>query len=297
VAALASLSDGLAGIVDTVGTAVVRVEARHRLPSSGIVWSADGVVVTAEHSVERDEQIRIGLANGEIVTATLAGRDPTTDVAVLRAEIRGVAPPEWVEPGALRAGHLVLSLGRPGRTIRAALGVISAVADDWRGPGGARLERYIQVDTPLARGFSGGPLVDVSGRVVGLNTSGLLRWASLAVPLPTLRRVIDVLLEHGRIRRGYLGIGAQPIRLPSGLQAQLGQQAGLVLISVEPGSPAERGGLLLGDVVLSLGGVAVSQHADLMSLLTADQIGTAVSARILRGGAVRELTVEVGERA
>jgi S1-C subfamily serine protease len=294
--ALAGLSEAFAGIVDRVGPAVVRVEARHRLPASGVVWSADGLIVTADHAVERDEHIRIGLANGDIVAATLVGRDPTTDIAVLRAEAPGLTPPEWTEPGGIRVGHLVLSLGRPGRTIRATLGMISAVADNWRAPSGAQVDRYIQTDVGLARGFSGGPLADASGRVLGVNTSGLLRWASLTVPVPTLRRVVDTLLAHGRIRRGYLGIGAQPVRLPQGLRAQLGQNTGLLLVSVESDSPAERGGLLLGDVILSLGGMAVLHHDDLMSLLAADRIGTNVPARILRGGGVKELAVEIGER-
>ncbi len=294
--AIANLSDTLAGIVDKVGPSVVRVEARHRLPASGTVWSADGVIVTADHAVERDEHIRIGLANGDTVSASLAGRDPTTDIAVLRADAQGLTLPEWTEPGGVRVGHLVLSLGRPGRTIRAAHGMISAVADTWRAPSGAEIDRYIQTDARLARGFSGGPLADASGKVVGLNTSGLLRWAALTVPVPTLRRVVDTLITHGRVRRGYLGIGAQPVRLPAALRQQLGQETGLLLVSVESGSPAERGGLLLGDVILSIGGTAIHHLNDLTGLLTAERIGASVPARVLRSGVMRELAVEVGER-
>ncbi len=294
--AIVSLSNTLAGIVDKVGPSVVRVEARHRLPASGTVWSADGIIVTADHAVERDEHIRIGFANGETASAALIGRDPTTDIAVLRAESQGLILPEWTEPGGVRVGHLVLSLGRPGRTVRATLGMISAVADAWRAPSGAQIDRYIQTDARLARGFSGGLLADTSGKVVGLNTSGLLRWASLAVPVPTLRRVVDMLITHGRVRRGYLGIGAQPVRLPAPLQQQLGQETGLLLVSVESGSPAERGGLLLGDVILSIGGVIIHHLNDLTGLLTAERIGASVPARILRSGVARELAVEVGER-
>ncbi len=293
---ITSLSNTLSGIVDKVGPSVVRVEARHRLPASGTVWSADGVIVTADHAVERDEHIRIGLAGGDTISATLVGRDPTTDVAVLRAESQGLTLPEWTEPGGVRVGHLVLSLGRPGQTIRAALGMISAVTDTWRAPSGAQIDRYIQTDARLARGFSGGPLVDASGKVVGLNTSGLLRWAALTVPVPTLRRVVDTLITHGRVRRGYLGVGAQPVRLPAPVQQQFGQETGLLLVSVEPGSPAERGGLLLGDVILSIGGIVIHHLNDLTGLLTAERIGAGVPVRILRSGAARELAVEVGER-
>ncbi|MGQ0567916.1 MAG: S1C family serine protease [Armatimonadota bacterium] len=294
--AIASLSNALAGIVDAVGPSVVRVEARHRLPASGIIWAADGVIVTAAHVIEHDEHIRVGLADGQAVPAMLVGRDPTTDVAALRVEASNLRPPVWSEPHAGRAGHLVLSLGRPGRTIRATLGMLSAVADNWQAPSGAQIDRYLQTDTRLAPGFSGGPLADATGNVLGMNTSGLLRRAALTVPVPTLRRVVETLLTHGRMRRGYLGIGAHPVRLPVGLRADSGQQTGLLLVSVEPDSPAERAGLLLGDVILGLGEAKIHHLNDLTGLLTDEWIGQPIPARILRSGTLKDLTIEVGER-
>ncbi|MDR7550337.1 MAG: trypsin-like peptidase domain-containing protein [Armatimonadota bacterium] len=296
VSSVVDLSRALAGIAEAVGPSVVRVEARGRLPASGIVWSPEGLVVTADHVIEDDEHIRVGLPDGAVAGATLAGRDATTDLAVLRADARGLRPAVWTDPDRARVGHLVVSLGRPGRTARAALGMLTAVAEAWRGPGGAIIDRYLQIDRRLPPGFSGGPLADGDGAVLGLTTAGLLRDAVLAIPAPTVRRVVETLLAHGRIPRGYLGIGAQPVRLPAGLRQALGQESGLLAVSVEPGSSAERAGLQLGDVLLRLGETTVRHPGDLMAMLGAERIGATLVARLLRGGTVQEVAVTVGER-
>jgi S1-C subfamily serine protease len=292
---LRNLSDALAATVEATGPAVVRVEARHRLPATGIVWSADGIIVTAHHVVQWDENIGVGLPNGQAVQATLVGRDPTTDLAVLRAQTEGLTPPAWANLESLQVGHLVLALGRPGRTVQATLGIVSALGDSWRTPAGGRLDRYLQTDVVMYPGFSGGPLVDAAGQMLGLNTSALLRGTSLTVPVPTLRRVVETLLAHGRVRRGYLGVGAQPVRLPAALKQQLGQETGVLLVSVESGSPAEQGGLLLGDTIVSLDGQPVRHMDDLLALLSGDRVGAVVPVRIVRGGQVQELTVIIGE--
>jgi S1-C subfamily serine protease len=292
---LRNLSDALAATVEATGPAVVRVEGRRRLPASGIVWSADGIIVTAHHVVQRDENIGVGLPNGQAVPATLVGRDPTTDLAVLRAQTEGLTPPAWTDLESLQVGHLVLALGRPGQTVQATLGIVSALGDSWRTPAGGRLDRYLQTDVVMYPGFSGGPLVDAAGQVLGLNTSALLRGISLTVPAPTLRQVVETLLAHGRVRRGYLGVGAQPVRLPAALKQQLGQETGVLLVSVESGSPAEQGGLLLGDTIVSLDGQPVRHMDDLLALLSGDRVGAAVPVRIVRGGQVQELTVVIGE--
>jgi S1-C subfamily serine protease len=293
---LSKLSEDLAATVAEGGHTVVRVEARDRLPASGIVWSADGIIVTAHHVVERDDNITIGLPDGQSVAATLVGRDPTTDLAVLRAQTRGLRVPSWTEPDGLRVGYLTLALGRPGRSVQATLGIISALGDSWRSPGGGHVDRYVQTDVTMYPGFSGGPLVDASGRVLGLNTSALLRSTSLAVPVSTIRRVVETLLTHGRIRRGYLGVGAQTVRLPAALAQQLGQETGLMLASVESGSPADRHGLLLGDILVSLDGQALRSVEDLLVMLTGERVGATVPARVVRGGQARELRVTIGER-
>lgn len=294
---LKAFSDALAATVEAAGPAVVRVEARRRLPGSGIIWSADGVIVTAHHVVERDENIGVGLPDGSTVAAELVGRDPTTDLAVLRVEATGLTSPTWTGLDDLQVGHLVLALGRPGRTVQATLGIVSALSEnDWRTPMGGQVDRYLQTDVVMYPGFSGGPLVDVSGRVLGVNTSALLRGVSLTLPTPTVRRVVGTLLAHGRMRRGYLGVGAQPVRLPAALGQQLGQETGLLLVSVEPDSPAERAGLLLGDTIVALDGQAVRHLDDLLALLSSDRIGRSVPVRIVRGGQMQELTVVIGER-
>ena len=209
------------------------------MPASGIVWSSDGTIVTAHHVIERDDSIEVGLPDGGTAPATLAGRDPTTDIAVLRASAAGLAEPRWRGADSLRVGNIVLALGRPGKNVLATMGIVSALGESWRTPAGGRLDRYLQTDVVMYPGFSGGPLVDSQGSVVGLNTSALSRGAALAVPFGTLGRVVEALLSRGRIRHGYLGVGAQPARLPNSLAKELGQETGLLLVSVEAGSPAE----------------------------------------------------------
>jgi len=293
---LIEISGEMAGVVEKTAPAVVRVEAGRRMPGSGTVWAGEGVIVTADHVLEREEGIQIGLSDGRTVGATPAGRDPSTDVAVLRVEASGLPVPAWIDADRVRVGELVLALGRPGRTVRARLGLISALGEAWRAPAGGEIDRYLEADVAVTAGFSGGPLVDTAGAVLGMNTSGLLRGAALSVPTQTLRRVVGALLAHGRIRRGYLGIGAHPVRLPARLAREFGQESGLIVVSVEPGSPAERGGLLIGDVIVSIDSAAVRRHGDVQAHLPAESIGRQVTVRLIRGGTARELSITVGER-
>jgi S1-C subfamily serine protease len=293
--ALVSLSQNLAALVEKVGTSAVRVEARRRLPATGIIWSADGIVVTAHHVVERDDAINIGLPDGNTVPASLVGRDPTTDIAVLRVQAAGLSAPAWASPDDLRVGHLILALGRPGRSIRASLGIVSAVGARWRTPAGGQISHYLQTDVARAPGFSGGPLIDVSGKVRGLATTGLLPRAMLGIPSPTLEKVVPVLLTHGRVRRGYLGVGAQPVHLPVVVRDHVGQESGLLLVAVEPGGPAEKAGLMLGDTIVALDGEPVRDFRDLVARLTGDRIGAAAAVRIVRSGRVEDRTVSIGE--
>ncbi len=290
------LSDDLAQIVEAAGPAVVRVEARRRLPASGIVWSSDGVIVTAHHVVERDDNIRIGFSDGRTTPATLIGRDPTTDLAALRADASDLEAPTWAGPDSVRVGHLVLALGRPGATTMATLGIVSAHDNGWRTPAGGRMDRYLQTDVVMYPGLSGGPLVDADGQALGLNTSAMLRGISLTVPTTTLERVVEELLAHGRVRRGYLGVGAQPVRLPAGPAKEIGQKTGLILVSVEPDSPAEKSGLLLGDIIVAVGGRPTRQLDDLLTMLSGDTVGEALPVRMIRGGQTSEVSVTVGER-
>jgi S1-C subfamily serine protease len=294
---LQNLSNALTQTVAAAGSGIVRVEARRRFPASGIVWSADGVIVTAHHVVQKEDNIKVGLPDGQTVSATLAGRDPTTDLAVLRADVKNLTPlAQPTDAQSMQVGHLVLALGRPGETVQATLGIISALGESWRTPVGGLLDAYLQTDVVMYPGFSGGPLVNAARQLLGLNTSALVQGVSLTVPTATIQRVADMLLKHGKVRRGYLGVSTQPVRLPAALAQQLGQEAGLLLVAVEPGSPAEQGGLLLGDTIVALENSPVQQHDDLLALLSADRVGTKVSLRIVRGGQAQDVSVVIGER-
>lgn len=293
---LSDFSNALAAATETAGAGVVRVAARPRLPASGLVWSADGVIVTAHHVVEQEGHIGIGLPDGKTTTAKLVGRDPTTDLAVLRAQSTKLTARPWADPAALKVGHVVLALGRPEEKVMATLGVVSALGDAWRTPAGGQIDRYLQTDVVMYPGFSGGPLVDASGQMIGLNTSALLRGVSVTVPATTLRKIVEMLLTKGKISRGYLGVGAQPARLPEALTNQLKQETGLLVVSVEPGGPAEKAGLFMGDTLVALDGQPIRHLDDLLAALSGDRIGATVPARVVRGGELRDLSVMIGER-
>ena len=292
---LLDLSNGLADAVQTAGQSIVRVDARQRMPASGIAWSSD-LVVTAHHVVESDDSISIGLPDGSQASASLVGRDPTIDLVLLRVSGAALTPPAWLEDSDLRVGQLALALGRPGRTVQATLGVISALGDGWRTGAGGQIDRYLQTDVVMYAGFSGGPLVDVSGRVAGLNSSALARGVSVTLPSATVRRVVETLLAHGKVRRGYLGVSTQRIRLPGQAAEQVGQETGLLVNQVVEGGPAEAAGLFLGDTILAVAGEPVRHHDDLLARLSDDRVGAAVPFRILRGGQVIEISVVIGER-
>ncbi|HMM28998.1 MAG TPA: trypsin-like peptidase domain-containing protein [Aggregatilineaceae bacterium] len=294
---LEQVSNDFAAAVERIGPAVVRVEGRRRFPATGVIWSSEGVIVTAHHVVKRDEGISVGLADGRTANAALVGRDPSTDLAVLRAEAGDLAPASWAGDAALKVGQLALAVGRPGEALQASLGVITALEGVWRSPAGGSIERYVQADVTMYPGFSGGPLLGAAGDMIGLNTSALLRGVSLTIPAQTVRRVVEALLAHGRVRRGYLGIGSQPVRLPDALASELGQETGLLLVSVEPDSPAGRAGLLLGDTIVALAGERVRHLDDLQAILSGDRVGQTVTVRIVRGGQAQEREVTIGERA
>src|SRR5436190_1344217 len=217
---LAALSDDLAGAVERAAPFVVAVNGRGRIPSSGVIWRP-GVVVTAEHSLKRDEDLSVVLANGRTLAATLAGRDPGTDVAVLKIEDSGVAPA--IAPAeTVKTGNLALAVARsPELGANATMGVISAVGGPWTTWRGGRLDQYIRLDVSLYPGSSGAAVVDTGGRVLGIATSALSRTAGVAIPAATIERVAGELISKGRIPRGYLGLGPQPIGLPEHLIKKL----------------------------------------------------------------------------
>jgi S1-C subfamily serine protease len=199
---------------------------------------------------------------------------------------------------AIRVGALVLALGRPGTAVTASLGVISTVGSEWRTWHGGTIDRFVRLDLSIYDGFSGGPLVDAGGRVLGVNTSGLSRGAALAIPVSTVNRVVDQLVKSGRVARGYLGLGMQAIRLPAGLVEKLSlpNDVGLMVVSAEPGGPGDTAGILIGDVLIAVADKPVGDPADVLSLLGGDQIGKTLSTRIIRAGEPKNVSITIGER-
>ena len=293
---LAALSDELAGAVERAGRSTVAIHARRRIPSSGIVWRP-GVIVAASHTIAREEDISLTLPDGRDAPAKFAGRDETTDIALLKTDA-GLTPVERADSGALRVGNLVLAVGRPGQSVTASLGVLSAVGPEWRTWHGGRIDRFVRLDLAIYDGFSGGPLVEAGGRVLGLNTSGLARGMALTIPGSTLDHVADQILSGGRLTLGYLGLASQPVRLPAGLRQalHLGGEFGLVIVNVEPDGPADRAGVLLGDILVALDGSPVSEPTDVLAALGPDRVGRPISASLLRAGQPTDLTITVGSR-
>ncbi len=300
--ALIDLSAALAEMVKGAEGVVVRVEAGRRVASTGILWEADGTVVTAAHTLRREEQIGVVLADGTEVRAELAGRDPGTDVAALRLRewAAGTAAaggaPRFAAGEDVRVGNLVFALGRPGRTLRATHGIVSAFGEGWRTPYGATVDFYLETDASLPAGFSGGPLVNAAGEVLGMNTSAVPRGVGTTIPASTVRRVLESIRSHGRVRRAYLGVNTWPVALPDAAARTEGRRGGLIVTEVEAGSPAERAGLLLGDVLLAVGGEAVEDIEGLMAALSEERAGKDVAVRVLRAGQAQEVPVTLGER-
>ena len=290
-----AISDGMVAVVKSAGQSVVQVDARRRYPASGIVWSADGVIVTANHVV-RNDSIRVGLPDGSKVEATLVGRDSGIDLAVLRVESDGLTAIEWTPEAELSVGALVLALGRPGQTAQASLGILSAIGGEWRIHGGGQVSHYVRPDLVMYPGYSGGPIVGGDGRIVGLATSALNREGGIALTQATVAPTVASLLKHGSVRQGYLGVGVQTVHLSTSLRKESGQETGVLLNSVEPDSPAESGGLVLGDILVTLDGEAVHSPDDLAVVLRGSRVGKEVPLQIIRGGVVQEVAVEIRVR-
>lgn len=296
---LKALSDGMADAVAAAAKSTVMVSARRRFPASGVLWpGAAGVVVTSDHVIEREEDIVVGMPDGTSASAKLAGRDSGSDLAVLRIEAVGVQA--TLADGAARVGEIVLAVGRPeGSGVTVSNGVVSMVGGSWRTGSGNTIEGFLRSDTTFYPGFSGGPLIDVEGHVVGINSSRLGRGAGLTIPSAAVTTIVEALLQGGRLKRGYLGIVTQPVRVPEALKASVPEagESGLMVMSVEPGSPADNGGLVVGDMIVSFAGQTIADPGDLQSRLGSDQVGKTVNAILLRGGERREVAVTIGERA
>lgn len=294
---LVELSDALADAAEKAGKATVLVDARRRLPASGIVYASD-LVLTADHIVEREEGIKVILADGAEISAKVAGRDPGSDLAVLKLE-RSVSEVAEATKSPARLGQLALVLGRPtSNGIEASLGTVSAIGGPIRTGRGGMLERYIRTDNISYPGFSGGPLVAADGTVLGINTSGLTNGAAITIPADIAWGIADTLLKHGRIRRGYLGIRSQPVEISDTLQKALKREQanGLLIVGTENDSPASKGGLIVGDILVGVAGEPVLHHDELFTRLNGDVVGKSTPIDVLRGGQPQTVNVVVGER-
>ena len=296
-AVLADLSDALAAAVERAGASTVLVNARKRFPASGIAWSAD-TVLTCDHVVEREDDITVVTANGQKLKATIAGRDPGSDLALLRVTGGTLTPAEHAPEGSARVGNIVLAIGRPSDAgPMASFGVIGAFGGPWRTFRGTTVDGFVRTDTTFYPGFSGGPLIDAQGRVVGVNSSRLGRGSGLTIPIAAAAKVAGDLQSAGRIRRAYLGISSQTVQLPEALASKLGgQQSGLLVVAVEAQSPAEAGGFGLGDILVKFAGTPTPDTDSLQEHLGTEQVGKLVTLTVLRGGEPRDLTVTIGER-
>jgi S1-C subfamily serine protease len=294
----ATLTRELADASAEAGKSVVGVHgARHF--SSGIVIAKDAVVA-ASHTVGRDDEITVVTAPGQTLAARVAGRDPGTDLTVLRLQQAIDAPvARWGSTANLRVGELVLALGRTRRgSVVASSGIISGLINaplrTWRG---GEIDQFIRPDLTLYAGFSGGPLVNSQGEFLGLNTAGLHR-SGITVPATTVARVAAELLEKGRVERPYLGLAMQTVPLPESLRTRLNLNAseGLLLVHVEPEGPAEKAGLLLGDVLLTLNGQPMADTDSVQETLRKRKPGERIEAELVRGGALAKFTVQLEAR-
>ncbi len=289
-------SQALSAAFEQAEGSVVRVDGGRRRGASGAVYSADGLIVTALHAIEREEGIEVfdGKAS---VGAALVGADPGTDLAVLRSEKPVGKPVSLVSEKELARGQLALAVSRPGKGARAALGVISALAGEFRGPRGSRIDHYLELSLPLGAGFSGSVVVDAQGRAIGVGMAGILRATPLVLTRATLERAVGSIAVHGRVRRAYLGVSFQPVRLPSAVADRSAQRAALIVVGLEPNGAGEQAGLLLGDVVLEAAGAKLTSLEDLFAVLDEERIDKPLSLKLLRAGSDHALDVVPRARA
>jgi S1-C subfamily serine protease len=297
--ALLALSNSIADTVAAAGTAIVAINTGQRVSPSGIHWRK-GIIITSDESLQSHEDLTIVSSNGKSSPIALLGRDPTTDIAVFTLADAETLPVATIgNSTSLKVGHLVLGLARSVEgDVRSTMGVVSILGSQWQSMSGGTIDRYIRPDLSFYRGFAGGALIDAAGQVVGMNTTGK-RGTALTIPAETVDRIIEQLLAKGRIARGYLGVGMQSVPLSPQLIATLNltMPTGVILINVQPQSPAEVGGLLLGDILISLDGNPIADPNDVRAFLNrGDRIGQQVNLGIIRGGVLVELAIEIGER-
>jgi S1-C subfamily serine protease len=293
---LTDFSNNLAAAVEAGSASLVLVDARKRYPASGIAFAED-LVLTASHVVTREENIRVMRADGATFSATLAGNDPGSDLALLRLTEKSLTPAKVNEN--VKVGQLVLALGRPSENgAQASWGIVNAIGGPFRTGRGGLLDQTIQTETTPYPGFSGGALINTEGEVLGLNTSGLTHGSSLTIPAKVAWRIAESLAKHGSVKRGYLGVRTQPVEISEGLQSELKrkQGSGLLIVWLEEDGPAKKGGAFVGDILVTLNGNPVGDPDDIFVTLGSDVVDKSVPVQVVRGGKLETLKVTVGER-
>src|SRR6266849_669871 len=289
------LSNQMADAVERIGPALALVNGRPRQPASGVVYGQD-LVLTADHVLEREDDLTIQTHDKRTLPAQFVGRDLATDLAVLRVANLGLAA-ATVSEETVRVGQMVMAVGRTANDgPMASSGVISIIGGPLRTGRGVTLERYIRTDATPYPGFSGGPLIDAQGTVVGITTTGLVNGVALAVPASIAWSIAETLVKQGYIKRGYLGISSQVVHLPSVQRGGRTQEHGLLIVIVDDDSPAQKGGLMLGDILVGLDGQTITDTEDLQTLLTNDRVGKTIPIDIIRGNALQTVQVTVGQR-
>lgn len=294
---LTDFSNGLTAAVEKGGEATVLVDARKRYPASGIIYAAD-LVLTADHVVTREDNLRITGGDGKVYPVSIAGRDPGSDLALLRLAEKALKPAK-VANNEPKIGQLVLALGRPSEDgMQASWGIVTVVGGPARTGRGGLLDGYIQTETTSYPGFSGGPLVNTEGEVIGLNTSGLAHGTAITIPAKAAWRIAESLEKHGTVKRGYLGVRTQSVEIPENLRNTVKgeKDLGLLVLWLEDKGPAKQAGLLVGDILVAVGGKPVGDPDDLFSALNSDAVGKSITVDVLRGGKPETVNVTVGER-
>ena len=295
---LSGFSEELERLSASASERVVFLDSRGGFPTSGTIWEP-GFVVVADHVLHRESGLRVTFADGSERDAELAGRDPSRDLALLKVETPTGGFEAMAAAEALRPGMLAIAVSRNSeRTANSSLAVINAIGGEWRSPFGGLIDRHLRLDVRLHAGFSGGALVDTKGALVGINSSRLSRRSPIAVPVSTVERIVAELKERGHVRQGYLGIASFPIVIDRALREglRLETDTGLIVVQIEEGSGAEAGGMLQGDLLLTLQGRPIRDPEELQDALEADMIGEKIGAQVIRGGAIVELELTVGDR-
>ena len=290
--AVQDLAKGYSEAVRKAGLYTVMIDARRRRPSAGILY-AKGLILTSQHAVEREQEIKVTLPSGEKVTGSLAGRDPIRDLAVVRVEGQAAEAPATVPEA--KVGDIALSVTRTSFDgVNAAFGIVGAAGKRlpfWKG---GVIESYYQLDPARAPGFTGSPVVDTEGRLMGIHVFGVRFGLELVIPAGLALDTAARIEAHGSIKRGQLGIRSQEVEIPESLRGLIkGQQAGLLLVGVEEKSPAAAAGLMIGDILVRFDGTAIESHQTLIGLLTDATIGRSLPVELLRGGALKTLSVTV----